>query len=182
MDRYNLIDGIYVYYITFTILDWLPVFVNPEPTQILVESMRFCIKEKGMRIHAYVIMSNHIHMIVFDRKFYNAHLQQALAAYRKYTGRRLADYIENNLSESLALVTRSKELEDRDRQVWQPGWHAEGLVSESFWMQKMNYIHENPVRKGYVRLPEQWRYSSAGYWLNGEVGDVSVVPIQSEEE
>ena len=76
------------------------------------------IKEKGMRIHAYVIMPNHIHMIVFDRKFYNAHLQQALAAYRKYTGRRLADYIENNLSESLALVIRSKELEDRDRQVW----------------------------------------------------------------
>ncbi len=66
MDRYNLIDGIYVYYITFIILDWLPVFVNPEPTQILVESMRFCIKEKGMRIHAYVIMPNHIHMIVFD--------------------------------------------------------------------------------------------------------------------
>ena len=94
----------------------------------------------------------------------------------------MADYIENNLSESLALVIRSKELEDRDRQVWQPGWHAEGLVSESFWMQKMNYIHEKPVRKGYVRLPEQWRYSSAGYWLNGEVGDVSVVPIQSEEE
>jgi hypothetical protein len=46
----------------------------------------------------------------------------------------------------------------------------------------MDYIHENPVRKGFVRLPEQWRYSSAGYWLYGEVGDVPIVPVQSEEE
>ena len=181
MDHFRLVDGVYVYFVTFTIIDWLPVFINPEPTQIIVDSLPYCIREKGLRISAYVIMPNHLHMIVFDEKFDNERLGQALVDFRKFTGRKLADYIGNNLSESLAVAIRGKELADRVRQVWQLGWHAEGLISENFWKQKMDYIHENPVRKGYVRLPEQWRYSSAGYWLNGEAGDIPVVPVQVEE-
>lgn len=180
MDNFRFVDGVYVYFVTFTVIDWLPVFINPEPTQIVVASLRFCIREKGLRINAYVIMPNHLHMIVFDEKFDNGRLWQTLVDFRKFTGRKLASFIENNLRESLAAVIRSKELTDRERQVWQPGWHAEGLSSESFWKQKMDYIHENPVRKGHVLLPEHWRYSSAGYWLNGEEGDIPVVPVQVE--
>jgi len=182
MNSFRLVDGVYVYFVTFTVIDWLPVFINPEPMQIIVDSLLFCIKEKGLRINAYVIMPNHLHMIVFDEKFDNERLGQTLVDFRKFTGRKLAGFIENNLPDSLATVIRSKELVDRERQVWQPGWHAEGLVSEKFWKQKMDYIHENPVRKGHVRLPEQWRYSSAGYWLNEEEGDIPVVPVRSEEE
>jgi REP element-mobilizing transposase RayT len=86
----------------------------------------------------------------------------------------------NPRSESRA---RSGDRRDQsERKVWQPSWHAEGLVSENLWEQKMNYIHENPVRKGYVRLPEHWRYSSARYWLTGEDGDLPVVSVQPEEE
>ncbi len=182
MDNFRLVDGVYVYFVTFTIIDWLPVFINPEPIQIIVNSLRFCIKEKGLRINAYVIMPNHLHVILFDAKFDDDRLEQTLVNFRKFTGRKLADYIENNLPDSLAVVIRNTELADRERQLWQPGWHAEGLMSEKFWKQKMDYIHENPVRKGYVRLPEHWRYSSAGYWVNGEEGDIPVVPVQSEEE
>jgi putative transposase len=181
MDSFKFVDGVYVYFVTFSVIDWLPVFVNPEPTQIIVDSLRYCIREKGLCINAYVIMPNHVHMIVFDEKFDNERLRHTLVDFRKFTGRKLASFIENNLPVSLAVVTRSKELTDRERRVWQPGWHAEGLVSENFWKQKMDYIHENPVRKGYVRLPEQWRYSSAGYWVDGEEGDIPVVPVQSEE-
>ena len=182
MDRYRLTDGVYVYFVTFTVIDWLPVFINPEATRIVVDSMQYSIKERGLRINAYVIMPNHLHMIVFDRMFDNDRLQQTLGNLRKFTGRKLADYIENNLSPSLSSIIRRKNLEDRDRQVWQPGWHAEGLLSEKFWIQKMNYIHENPVRKGYVQLPEHWRYSSAGFWMMGETGEIRVGPVQSESD
>jgi len=120
-------------------------------------------------------------MIVFDRIFDNTRLQQTLVDLRKYTGRKLAQYIDDSLPEALAKVIHRNDLTDRDRQVWQPSWHAEGLMSESFWKEKMDYIHQNPVRKGYVRLPEDWRFSSAGYWLKQEIGDVPVVPVQSEE-
>jgi putative transposase len=147
MDRFRLVDGVYVYFVTFTIIDWLPVFNNPESTQILLDSMNFCIKEKGFQINAYVIMPNHMHIIVFDKNFDNQRLQHTLFDFRKFTGRKLAENIDHSLSGSIALAIQKTELADRDRQIWQPGWHAEGLVIEGFWEQKMNYIHENPVRK-----------------------------------
>jgi REP element-mobilizing transposase RayT len=180
MDGYKFLDGVFVYYVTFTITDWLPIFINSVPIHILTDSLRFCILEKYLRIHAYVIMPNHIHLIVFDANFDNDRLQKTLTEFRKFTGSRLAKYINNSLADSLSAVIRIKSLNDRARQVWQRGWHAEGLASDNFLHQKMNYIHENPVRKGLVRNPEDWIYSSASFWINGDEGEIPVVPIEEE--
>ena len=174
MDSYKFIDGVYVYFVTFTTIDWLPVFVNPEPTNIVFESLVYCIKEKQLRVHAYVIMPNHIHMIVFDSGFNNDRLQKTLTEFRKFTGRKLADYIDSHLAASISGIIRQEKLNDRRRQVWQPGWHAEAIVSEVFLHQKMEYIHENPVRKGYVDFPEHWANSSAGFWSNGKEGKIPI--------
>ncbi len=177
MDSYKFIDGVYVYFVTFTIVDWLPVLIDPEPIEIINNSLRFCIDNKHLRIHAYVIMPNHVHLIVSDADFNNERLGGTLTDFRKFTGNGLADYIDANLSETIAQTIRAKQLNDRIRQVWRPGWHAEALATEQFLMQKLNYIHENPVRKGLVKMPEHWRHSSAGYWINGEIGDVPIVPL-----
>jgi REP element-mobilizing transposase RayT len=177
MDSYKFIDGVFVYFVTFTVNDWLPVFINPEPIEIINNSLNFCHTNKQLRIHAYVIMPNHIHLIISDADYDNERLGKTLADFRKFTGNRLADYIDANLSNSLAKTTRSKQLNDRVRQLWQPGWHAEALATKQFLRQKINYIHENPVRKGFVKLPEHWRHSSAGYWLNGENAELPIVPF-----
>jgi REP-associated tyrosine transposase len=51
--------------------------------------------------------------------------------------------------------------------IWQTGSHPISIESDKFFHQKLNYIHENPVRKGYVDKPEYWIYSSArNYYLN----------------
>jgi REP element-mobilizing transposase RayT len=178
MDSYKFMDGVYVYFVTFTIIDWLPIFINPEPVRIINESLRYCVNNKNLRIHAYVIMPNHIHLIVYDSVRNNDRLGKTLTEFRKFTGNKLANFIDNNLSESLSLVIRSKALTDRTRQVWRPGWHAEGLASEGFLHQKMDYIHQNPVRKGYVKLPEHWIHSSAGFWINGEESDLPTTPFE----
>ena len=177
MDEYKFIDGVYVYFVTFTIVDWLPIFINPEPVGIINESLRFCINNKDLHIHAYVIMPNHIHLIVYDANNDNDNLGKTLTAFRKFTGGKLATYIDNTLAESISLAIRSKALTDRIRQVWRRGWHAEGLASESFLLQKMNYIHENPVRKGFVKFPEHWVHSSAGYWINECEGEIPIFPF-----
>ncbi len=183
MDSYKFMPGVYVYFVTFTMVDWLPVFINPEPIKIITACLRFCITNKHLKLYAYVIMPNHIHMVVSDSKFNNSRLQETLTAFRKFSGHNLADYIDKALPESLSLVIHNTHLNDRKRQVWQSGWHAEGLVSEKFFHQKVNYIHENPVRKGYVRLPEDWVHSSAGYWLNGEEGEIPItLDIQEDDE
>jgi hypothetical protein len=51
------------------------------------------------------------------------------------------------------------------------------LASEAFLNQKVEYIHQNPVRKGFVDVPEHWRYSSAAYWMGGEEGDIPISQV-----
>lgn len=177
MDSYKFINGIYIYFVTLTIVDWLPVFINPEPIEIINNSLRLCYTNKQLRIHSYVIMPNHIHLIISNVNYDNERLGKALTDFRKFTGHKLADYIDANLSESLAQSIRTNQLTDRIRQIWKSGWHAEALSSEKFLIQKVNYIHENPVRKGFVKLPEQWRHSSAGYWINGDNPEIPITPF-----
>ncbi len=177
MDSYKFIDSIFVYFTTFTVIDWLPIFINPEPIEIINSSLRFCYANKHLRIHAYVIMPNHIHLIVSDANYENERLGKTLTDFRKYTGNRLANYIDANLSETLSQTIRAKQLNDRTRQLWQPGWHAEAVSTERFLAQKVNYIHENPIRKGLVKLPEHWQQSSAGFWINGEAGEIPITPL-----
>ena len=121
MDSYKFIDGVYVYFVTFTIVDWLPVFIGPKPIEIINESLQFCHSNKHFCIHAYVIMPNHIHLIVSDTGYDNDRLGKTLTEFRKFTENKLANYIDANLSDALALVTRGKQLQDRIRQIWQPG-------------------------------------------------------------
>ncbi len=177
MDSYTFIDDVYVYFVTFTITDWLPIFINPEPINIINQSLLYCINNKNLRIHAYVIMPNHIHLILYDACCDNDHLGKALTAFRKFTGNKLANFIDNTLADTFSLFIRSKALNDRIRQVWRPGWHVEGLAYEAFLFQKMNYIHENPVRKGFVKLPEHWIHSSADYWINEGECLIPIVPF-----
>jgi putative transposase len=122
-------------------------------------------------------MPNHIHLIVYDSNFDNDRLGKTLTEFRKFTGNKLANYIDKTLAESLSLVIRSKALNDRIRQVWRPGWHAEGLASEAFLLQKMYYIHENPVRKGLVKFSEHWIHSSAGYWIHEGESEIPIDPF-----
>ena len=122
-------------------------------------------------------MPNHIHLIVSDANYENERLGKTLTDFRKFTGNRLANYIDANLSETLSQTIRAKQLNDRIRQLWQPGWHAEAMSTERFLAQKVNYIHENPIRKGLVKLPEHWQQSSAGFWINGEAGEIPITPL-----
>ena len=78
MDRYKIIDNVGVYFITFTVVDWLPVFVDESPNSILIDSLKYCIDNKGLRVNAYVIMPNHLHAVVFNTEFDSSALHQAL--------------------------------------------------------------------------------------------------------
>jgi hypothetical protein len=62
---------------------------------------------------------------------------------------------------------------DREYQFWQEGSHAELVFSDAMMREKLEYIHANPVKRGYVDKPEQWRYSSARNYA-GEIGLVEI--------
>lgn len=177
MDRYRISEGIGVYFITFTITAWLPIFVDEKPISILMDSFMYCIENNGLRITAYVIMPNHLHAVLFDANFNPENLIKTLTSFRKFTGLRLCDYVDSHFSPPVTAVLRNEKLEDRDRQFWQPGWHAEGIFSYPFLQQKVDYIHMNPCRKGLVKSPQEWRYSSAAYWVDEKPVDIPVTSV-----
>ena len=55
-------------FITLTVVGWIDLFIRPVYTQILDESFRYCMKSKGLLVHAYVYMTSHLHLIVTSQK------------------------------------------------------------------------------------------------------------------
>jgi putative transposase len=170
MKTYRIVEGIAAYFVTFTVVEWLPVFKEEAAFKIVIDSLNFSIENKHLGVNAYVIMPDHMHAIIFDKNFDNERLKHTLNDLRKFTGRQLLDYTDTNLPEAFGRTFREHAKGDRERKFWQSTIHAEGIYSEKFHLQKFNYIHLNPVRKGLVSTVEDWRFSSARYWLNNSVG------------
>jgi putative transposase len=168
MERYRIVEAIGLYYVTFTVVDWLPVFITEDTCKIITDSLNFCGGNKNLRVNAYVSMPSHMQAIIFDKDFNAERLKHTLDDFRKFTGRNLADYCDKNLPPSFADTFREQAGEDRLRRFWQATQHPVGIFTEVFWKQKLDYLHWNPCRKGLVRAPEDWRFSSAAFWLEGK--------------
>ena len=130
MERYRLISGVGVYFVTFTVVEWLPVFIDETSCSIVTGSFNFCIEKKGLRVIAYVIMPNHLHAILFDVDFNNERLKQTLDDMRKFTGRQLADHCGQKLPPVFSDVLRTHAGKDRERRFWQATQHPVGLFTE----------------------------------------------------
>src|SRR5260221_2679421 len=92
MERYRISPEAAVYFVTYSVVEWLPVFFTEATFNIVTKSLTFCHEQKHLRINAFVIMPTHLHMIVFDANFDNERLIRALTDFRKFTGRQLSDY------------------------------------------------------------------------------------------
>jgi putative transposase len=159
MERYRISDDGAVYFVTMSVVEWLPVFISGEPCRILNECLNFCNERKGLKTNAYVIMPTHFHAIVFLDRFDPEALKAALTDFRKFTGRRLAEYCGSRLPPCFSEVLLRSSGADRDRRFWQPTLHPERIETEAFYNQKQRYLHDNPCRKGLVTRPEHWRFS-----------------------
>jgi putative transposase len=178
-ERYRITDDAHIYFVTYSIVEWLPVFISEAACKIVTDSLMFCHQKKNLRTNAFVIMPTHIHTIVFDGNFDNERLQRSLTDFRKFTGRSLSDYCSEDMPKCFHETLRASSTADRERRFWQPSRHPEGLQTEKFWRQKFDYLHENPVRKGLVTRAAYWRYSSAAYYVSDGVGpcDVTISAI-----
>ena len=150
---------------TCTVLHWIPVFTRPETVEILLDSLRYLMKD-GLKLYAYIILENHLHLIA-----QSGQLDRDMARFKSYTARELIRFLkENKVKTILDQLAFYKKAHKRDRayQFWQEGFHPEWIQNESIMRQKIEYIHQNPVKRGYVDKPEHWRYSSARDYLGME--------------
>jgi putative transposase len=177
MERYRIVSGVGLYYVTFTVVEWLPVFIDERACTIVTYSFNFCIRNKCLRVNAYVIMPTHLHAILFDAEFQAERLKRTLDDMRMFTGRQLLEHTARHLPTSFAKQFRVHAGKDRERRFWQPTQHAVGITTERFWKQKLDYLHHNPCRKGLVLAPEDWRVSSAWYWETRQENDVQLSDV-----
>ena len=173
-ERYRITDDAHVYFVTYSIVEWLPVFVSEKACRIITDSLNFCHQKKHLRTNAYVIMPTHFHAIFFDAEFDNERLKRSLTDFRKFTGRALSDFCGSNMPPCFAETLKASSTADRERRFWQPSRHPVALQTERFWRQKLDYLHENPCRKGLVTRAAAWRFSSAGYYVSDGMEECDV--------
>ena len=156
-----------LYFITTTVVDWIDVFTRPIYKQVILESLTYCQKEKGLDIYAWVLMTNHLHMVVGVRDdSYN--ISDILRDFKKITSKKIIASIEENPEESrkVWMLDRFWFIGNNDKKIknfkfWQDGNNIEQIYSHEFFEQKVNYIHMNPVKQEIVERPEDYLYSSA---------------------
>ncbi|OWK37714.1 REP-associated tyrosine transposase [Fimbriiglobus ruber] len=175
MERYRFHSDGALFYVTFSVVDWLPIFVSEAACKIVTDSLNFCHHQKGLRINAYVIMPTHLHAILFHADFQAEPLEQVVTDFRKFTGHKLADFCAQHMPASFHTVLSERAGSDRERRLWQPTRHPVQIETDTFWQVKLDYLHQNPVRKGLVREAEHWRFSSASYWASGGETDNDVL-------
>ncbi len=166
------------YFVTCTIVDWQPIFVDRPYFEILVESLKFIRAKKGIQITAFVIMPTHLHLVVLPEE--NVNLSNAMRDFKRFTLQALSAQMERGGHESWLRVfaQHAPERPGSEYRLWQEGFHPEAIRSAKFALQKIEYIHNNPVRKGLVDVPEHWRYSSARTYA---LDDDSVIEIDRLE-
>ena len=155
-----------LYFTTTTVIDWMDVFTRPLYKHIVIDSLTYCQKNKGLDIYAWVLMTNHLHMIVGVQE--NTTIGDIIRDFKKFTSKSIVKAIEDNQQESRRewLLDKCRFRGANDKKItnykfWQDDNHIEEIHSYDFYQQKLNYIHMNPVRQEIVTQPEDYLYSSA---------------------
>ena len=153
-----------IYYLTFTVVYWIDLFSRHNYRDILIDSLKYCQQEKQLIIYGYVIMSNHIHLIVQSE---NGRLSEIIRDFKSFTSKHIietiTEYPESRREWMLWMFERAAKKHKRNTkyQVWKHKNHLIELERNEFLNQKLEYIHLNPVRACLVQNPEDYLYSSA---------------------
>ena len=159
------------HFLSCTVVEWLPVFTRPDAVQILLDSGSHQRTNNGLRLYGYVILENHLHFVAQAPR-----LDKCVSSFKSFPAARLIELLEAHKAEQLLARLRfAKPAHKRDREFpfRQEGSHAEMIFSDPVMREKLDYIHRNPVKRGYVDMPEYWRYSSARDYL-GERGLIGI--------
>ncbi|MHB9037745.1 MAG: REP-associated tyrosine transposase [Armatimonadota bacterium] len=172
--RYKIIPGAaYPYLVTCTIVRWLPVFVSGPYFRVITDSLQHLRDNRGLAVHAYVIMPTHFHAILSAER---DDLPEIMRDFKKFTSRAIYATAEQENNVLLTwMFQRAAKDEPRSRfKVWQDEYHPKAITSLDVFRQKAEYAHNNPVRKGLVADAEDYYYSSARDYCGGNASLLGV--------
>jgi REP element-mobilizing transposase RayT len=162
--RYRVHEPDRAHFVTGTIVQWLPVLSTAACCDILVGALAHSREHKGLKIYAWVILDTHFHAILDAPE-----LSAILRSIKSSTAKLLIEQVASEGREWLLNQLRHFRAAHKpnEYQVWQEGSHPQSILSDEMMLQKLEYLHNNPVKRGLVSAPEHWRYSSAHEWLEG---------------
>ena len=162
--RYRITEEGRPHFLTNTVINWIPLFTRPSSVQIILDSFSYLQQNSNLKIYGYVIMENHLHWIAQSDQ-----LNKDIQRFKSFTARTLIDYLtkagQQRLLEQLAFYKKAHK-DDRHYQLWGEGSHPQLIQNEEILRQKLDYMHLNPVKRGYVDKAEHWRYSSARNYID----------------
>jgi len=160
------------YFLTMTVVNWVDVFTREAYCKTIIEAFQYCIENKGLNIYAFCIMSNHIHLVANCDETHS--LSDTIRDFKKFTSKKIIDQIQKDPESrkewmlKLFQANAANHSKTKTYKFWKDGNHAIELYNPKFTRIKVNYIHKNPVRAGYVKNIEDWKYSSASNYLGLE--------------
>lgn len=159
---------------TLTVVGWVDIFIRKRIRDIVIQSLKYCQENKGLVINAFVIMSNHLHLIVHSKEDATG-LSAIMRDFKKFTSKKIIAYINTEERESrkdwqlIVFKYHAKYRKShKSYQIWQDSNHPKKMLYPRIIRRKINYIHKNPVVAGIVRNPEDYIYSSAGAYIQND--------------
>ena len=149
----------YACFITSVVNNRIPIFTRSQYCDILIEDLQFYRTAKQFLLLGYLIMPDHVHMIFHPEGNYS--IGEILRDYNKHTAHAILHRMkvcDARGVKGLSSITVHRNT--RKHQVWQEEPWKEEIFSEHFFMQKLDYIHRNPIRKGLAVNPKDRYYSS----------------------
>ena len=170
--KYKFSDQERLYFVSFATINWIDLFIRLEYSEILIDSLKYCQKEKGLEIFAWCIMPSHVHLIIGTN---NKPMQDIMRDFKSFTSRRLREEITIHPSESrrewmMWMMKRAgtKNKNNSDWQLWQQHNQPIELITNEMMDQRLEYLHLNPVKSGFFFEPWHWKYSSAIDYCGGK--------------
>jgi putative transposase len=157
--RYRIFETEYPYFMTWTVVGWIAAFTRRESVDIIFDSWKFLQRERNFKLFGYVILENHLHLIASAPQ-----LEKVVKDCKSFTARQIIDLLQKRNAKVLLKQLEFEKLAHKsqsDFQFWQEGSHPEQIQDDDMMWQKLEYIHNNPMERGYVDDPLHWRYSSA---------------------
>jgi putative transposase len=144
-----------IHFLTFSCYHRQPKFTNASACGTFVDALERVRQNYNLCVYGYVVMPEHVHLLVNEPE--RSTLAQAIKSLKQGVARRLALRAEDSF--------------------WQARYYDFNVWSEKKFVEKLRYVHRNPVKRGLVARPEDWRWSSFRHYALGEVG---VVEIESQ--
>ena len=165
-NRYKILDNNHPYFVTLSVNHWLPVFNKPPLASILLDTITY-LQQKTLVIHEWVMLEDHLHLVAKS-----CQLEKDLTRLKSFVAKQCLLHLQDNHYHYW--LSQFKQKHNRSNyEFWHAGLHSKQIFDESMMRQKIEYIHQNPVKRGYVDKDIHWRYSSARDY-NGEEGLLTI--------